>query len=159
MAEFPRRVLNDLRQGLDVAAKVPDTPPEHLAWVHICPIPNEEICFRDVDGSLKLVRTTEGRPIRGFLVRYLVAEQSEVEEFYERRRQNLVETVEDIRIQVDSEAELATLVQKWITDFTTFHVPSYIGYRFGACENLMEQRKPIIPYSQLKEPKELVNEQ
>lgn len=150
--EFPRKVLNSLREGQDLAAKVPNTPPDHYAWVHICPIPERKIRFRDVDGRVKLVRTTEGKLIRGFLVRYLVAEKSEVEEIYGGRRQNLVETVEDIRIQVDSMEELSSLVQQWITDFTEFHVPSYTGYRFGACGNLMEQRKPIIPYSQLTKP-------
>jgi hypothetical protein len=134
---LPMEVLNRLRLGKDVAARVAPEHPGFLAWVYVYP-------FLDPDEAFwlqgRIYRTGSGNPIRGYLVRHVEAEPEVVEEFYRADQDDLSRTAVDVIFEVSTEEELALALGRWMSDFASLGDPRGAEYWFASGAQLVASR-------------------
>jgi len=137
---LPMKILNRLRSGRDVAAKVLPSRSENMAWVYVYPLLNEKHGFlhRGHGCEEQIVGDGTGNPIKGFLVRHLEIEAVIVEDFHENQRDDLGEPVLDERFTLETEADLEAVLRRWLTDDTTLHIPMDVGYEFELGADLID---------------------
>lgn len=129
---LPLKILNRLRLGRDVAAKVSPSVPENLAWIYVYPLLNQDHGFllRGQGREERIVGVGTGDPIKGFLVRHLEIGAQVADDFYQSLRDDIGNPVFDERLTPVTEEELEAVLQRWLTDYTTLHVPMNVGYEF-----------------------------
>jgi hypothetical protein len=134
---LPLNVLNRLRQGREVAARVEPEHPGNLARVYVDPFldPDEAFWLRS-----RIYRTGSGNPIRGYLVRYVEAEPAVVEEFHRYDQDDLSRTATDVILEVSTEEELALALGRWVRDFTSLGDPRGAEYWFASGAQLLWPR-------------------
>ena len=130
---LPLKILNRLRLGQDVAAEVTPTISHHLAWVYIYPlIDYTKARIIDQPGHERRIMSADGsNPIEGFLIRYIEVEERIVADFHQGRLYDPDRPTIDQRIVVTDEAELVTVLGKWIHNFLSLHIPEDVGYWFN----------------------------
>lgn len=138
---LPITVLNRLRAGKDVAARVEPKHPGNLAWVYVHPVLNVDEAFWLSFNESRLIRTGSGNPIGGFLLRHLEAQPEVAERFYRSDADDLAPTVEDVRVEVISEEQLATALQEWTCDPASLIDPIGTGYWFARGPQLLWSRR------------------
>ncbi len=142
---LPLKILNRLRLGREVAARVTPSRPDHLAWVYVYPMldPQNGVVVKParMGAEPRFAALGEGNPIIGFLVCHLEIEAAVAEEVYKGIRDDLEDPAfdhPDLAI-VANEEELAVLLQRWVTDPMTLHVPMDVGYRFNKGPTLLRK--------------------
>ena len=134
---LPMDVLNWLRLGKEVAARVAPEHPGFLAWVYVYP-------FLDPDEAFwlqgRIYRTGSGNPIRGYLVRYVEAEPEVVAGFYRFDQDDLSRTAVDVIFEVSTEGELALALGRWMSDFASLGDPRGAEYWFASGAQLVRSR-------------------
>lgn len=129
---LPLKVLNRLRLGRDLAARVPETLKNHSAWIYVYPLLDSEKGERifEAGREQRIVSTSGESAIAGFLVRYLEVERQVVEDYHDGRLDEADYPDVDQRYKARTEEELAALLARWIEDFSQLHEPSSVGYVF-----------------------------
>src|SRR5262249_34224906 len=124
-----------------VAARVEPKHPGNLAWVYVYPMLNLDEAFWLSFNGARLIRTGSGNPIGGFLLRYLEAQPEVVERFYNDDADDLAPTVEDTRVEVTSEEQLAAALDTWKCDPASLTAPREARYCFAEGPQLLWSRR------------------
>lgn len=139
---FPRNVVNRLRLGRDIAARIEPIESGNLAWIYVYPVVNANNAYRDFSKSDEgiIVRKNEKNPFVGFLFRRLEVEKSEIAAIYEGIDDVILNRIID---EVNLFTELKYLegyVSRFVADLSAFHVPEDVGYWsvFGVKTGLLE---------------------
>ena len=137
---IPLKVLNRLRLGRDVAAKVDPTWLDHLAWVYVYPILNPEngYLLRGHRGEERIVSSGSANPIKGYLVRHLEVEAKVAEDYLQSIRDDIGKSSFDTKMIVADEQELEKVLAQWLSDFTALHVPTSVDYYFELGPDLID---------------------
>jgi len=119
---------------------MPPSRPENLAWIYVYPILNQDNGFllRGHGGEERIVGVGTGNPIKGFLVRHLEIESSVAEDFYQSLRDDIGNPWFDERLTAANVEELEAVLQRWLIDYTTLHVPMNVGYEFELGPDLID---------------------
>ncbi|MBW3623998.1 MAG: hypothetical protein KY468_11375 [Armatimonadetes bacterium] len=129
---LPLKLLNRLRLGRDVAARVQARLENHSAWIYVYPLLNPEKGKRvkEPGREARIVSDRGESAIRGFLLRYLEVETKIVEDYLKGTLDEAdYPSVEEF-YEVSMEEELAEILTRWIDDFSLLHEPSIVGYVF-----------------------------
>src|SRR4051812_46652538 len=124
---LPMPVLNRLRLGRAVAARVRATLPHHHAWVRVQPLLKAEGARWDEPASeeRRAISLDGTDPIRGFEIRRVEVDAGVMEDIWEVGK--VVPSI-DQRIEVATEAELADALSRWLGDPAALRIPSLVGY-------------------------------
>jgi hypothetical protein len=127
---IPMQVVNRLRQGKDVAARVQPDQPDHLAWVHVSPLVNHKAACLVYASDLQVIRIGPGDLFRGFSIRRVEAERCMVEQFEAGRREELDQPSVNERFECANEVQLEQLLRQWLADLSELRPPLRVGYWF-----------------------------
>ena len=144
---LPLKLLNRLRLGRDLAARVPATLADHVAWVYVYPLPDylHSILLLEAGREGRL-RSTNGDPVRGFLVRYVEAPKGILDRL---RSFQLLERdfpgfpPVERRLEVRTEEELAAVLKEFVENPLQLHEPSATGYCFRLGPELLDAEEQL----------------
>ena len=135
---IPLKVLNRLPMGRDIAARVPPSSAENLAWVYIAPLFPERAYVGEPENRRWIHVTKSGKVNSGFLVRHLEVDAEQAEAIYWGFRHDLHETFLDERVLVPNETELEAVLIEWLPDYGDLHPPSGVRYLFENRHGLID---------------------
>lgn len=128
------KILNRLRLGREVAAKIEPTLPNHQAWLLIWPkTDSEHGYFTKLSdyGEPLIVATSDQNPLIGFEIIITEIEQQRLERAltnqweisYSMATLNRSEFAHD-------EIDLETKLSQWLSDLSLLRIPSDVQYPF-----------------------------
>lgn len=125
-SKLPLKVLNRLRLGRRVAARVPPSRAGQVAWVRVQPLLSPGATWDNPNSTERRAVAPPGiEPIRGFEVRRVELPDEVVADIWEAPR---LEPSVDQRVLVANEQELEGVLSRWLSDFGQLRVPSLVGY-------------------------------
>ena len=130
---LPLKVLNRLRLGRDVAARVAPADEKNHAWVYVYLLLNDIAGVQIIEGGEpKAVGAIPENDQIQFLVCRVEFSQEIIEEYKAGRLYEIEnrQAETDERWQVRGVAELEDILSRWIDDGDQLHEPSVVGYEF-----------------------------
>jgi hypothetical protein len=128
---IPLRVLNRLRLGRDVAARVRPRDPSNLAWVYVIPLVDHVRGSTAVVNGERTALSLSGEPpVCGFVVRYIEVAENIIDEYNREERDDPEHPAHDERAIATNEDELADILRLYTVDLDSLHIPIDVGYVF-----------------------------
>ena len=129
---LPLKILSRLRSGRDLAAKVAPSCPENMAWIYIFPIVNQDHnpVFRGDNAERRVINFGTNNPIKKYFIRHLEINSHIANDFNHGLRDEIGVPYCDNRLTLSNEEELEDILQRWISDYSTLHIPMDVGYEF-----------------------------